>query len=128
MEITEIIKKLKYFQAKIQTAGLITNITGGALESAALQITQRFSRFGPPKPRLDSNHLETSFDLSIDKRPKAEVFASASLQVGFAALTLNAAPFDTMEQVAETVLTHQLSTGTLWEEIRILVCCTRRHD
>jgi len=32
-----------------------------------------------------------------------EVFASKSLQVGFAALTFNAAPFDTLEQAAEIV-------------------------
>jgi Zn-dependent M16 (insulinase) family peptidase len=48
-----------------------------------------------------------------------EVFASPSLQVGFAARTLNAAAFDTNEQVAEMVLTHQLSTGALWENIRM---------
>jgi Zn-dependent M16 (insulinase) family peptidase len=48
-----------------------------------------------------------------------EVFASRSLQVGFAALTFNAAAFDSKEQLAEMVLAHQLSTGALWENIRM---------
>jgi presequence protease len=41
------------------------------------------------------------------------------LQVGFAALALNSAPHDTLEQVVEFVLMHQLSTGALWEDIRM---------
>jgi Zn-dependent M16 (insulinase) family peptidase len=48
-----------------------------------------------------------------------EVFASPSLQVGFAAMTLCAAEYDTLPQTAETVLAHQLSTGALWENIRM---------
>jgi Zn-dependent M16 (insulinase) family peptidase len=47
------------------------------------------------------------------------VFASPSLQIGFAAMTLRAAPFDTPAQTAETVLAHHLSTGALWEDIRM---------
>ena len=111
METGEIVKKLLFIQHKINTAGLIANITGGALDTACREISQRFSAFGAPQPRLPVNENE-SFS-------KAEVFASKSLQVGFAAMTLNAAPFDTVEQIAEMVLTHQLSTGALWEDIRM---------
>jgi Zn-dependent M16 (insulinase) family peptidase len=39
--------------------------------------------------------------------------------VGFAAMSLSAAPYDSPEQMAETVLAHQLSTGALWEDIRM---------
>jgi Zn-dependent M16 (insulinase) family peptidase len=115
METGEIIKKLLYIQEKIKSAGLITNITGGAsgLKIAGAEIAQKFSRFGPPLPRLSQQ------DIIIPSAPAAEVFTSMSLQVGFAALTLNAAPFDTVEQIAEMVLTHQLSTGALWEDIRM---------
>jgi Zn-dependent M16 (insulinase) family peptidase len=49
----------------------------------------------------------------------SEVFASPSLQVGFAAMTLKAAAYDTPAQTAETGLSHQLSTGALWEDIRM---------
>jgi len=107
----EIIKKLQYIREKIVKAGLIVNITGGAIDSAVAETAQRFSRFGAPSPRLPS-------EIS-GKTPTTEVFASRSLQVGFAALTLNAAPYDTLEQTAEIVLSHQLSTGALWEVIRM---------
>ncbi|MCL2196125.1 MAG: insulinase family protein [Treponema sp.] len=113
METAEVIKKLIYIQKKIKSAGLIVNITGCAqgLSIAGGEITKRFSNFGPPVPRLNTGAVENEL--------KAEVFASKSLQVGFAALSLRAAAFDTVEQIAEMVLTHQLSTGALWEDIRM---------
>jgi Zn-dependent M16 (insulinase) family peptidase len=107
----EIIKKLQYIREKIIKAGLIVNVTGNALNAAGAEIAQRFYRFGPPLPRL-------SAEISGNTQTP-EVFASRSLQVGFAALTFNAAPFDTLEQAVEIVLTHQLSTGALWEDIRM---------
>jgi Zn-dependent M16 (insulinase) family peptidase len=48
-----------------------------------------------------------------------EVFSSASLQVGFAALSLPASPFTRKEHAVELVLSHHLSTGAFWEEIRM---------
>jgi Zn-dependent M16 (insulinase) family peptidase len=47
------------------------------------------------------------------------VFASPSLQVGFAALTVPAASYIAREHAAELVLAHQLDTGALWEDIRM---------
>jgi len=110
-DIGEIIKKLQYIREKIIKAGLIVNITGNAINAASTEIAQRFNRFGPPLPRLSA---EIGAETQVP-----EVFASKSLQVGFAALTLNSAPHDTLESVAEYVLTHQLSTGALWEDIRM---------
>jgi Zn-dependent M16 (insulinase) family peptidase len=107
----EIIKKLQYIREKIIKAGLIVNITGSALNAAGAEIGRRFDRFGAPLPRL-------SAEISGNTQTP-EVFASRSLQVGFAALTFNAAPFDTLEQAVEIVLTHQLNTGALWEDIRM---------
>jgi Zn-dependent M16 (insulinase) family peptidase len=106
----EIVKKLQYLREKITTAGLIANITGCALDSACAELAQRFSRFGSPLPRTTVITGETA---------APEVYASTSMQVGFASLSLNAARFDTVEQVAEMILTHQLSTGILWEDIRM---------
>jgi Zn-dependent M16 (insulinase) family peptidase len=48
-----------------------------------------------------------------------EVFASPSLQIGFAALTLAAVPMNSRLHGAELALTHQLSTGPLWDQIRM---------
>jgi len=113
MKTEEIIIKLKYIQEKIKSAGLIVNITGGdqGLKIACAEIAKRFSGFGPPLPRLSAEFDENVY--------KTEVFASKSLQIGFAALSFKSAPFDSVEQIAEMVLTHQLSTGALWEDIRM---------
>jgi len=114
--IDEVIEKLQYIRGKITASGIIVNITANSPDAIGFEIASRFGMFGPPKPRLASN-----FNLDPDSGnwSKAEVFASKSLQIGFAALTLSSAPFDTKEQSAETVLTHQLSTGALWEDIRM---------
>jgi len=111
LDTGEIINKLQYIRDKIIKAGLIVNITGSAINTASTEIAQRFNRFGPPLPRLSA---EIGAETQVP-----EVFASNSLQVGFAALTLNSAPHDTLESIAEYVLTHQLSTGALWEDIRM---------
>jgi Zn-dependent M16 (insulinase) family peptidase len=111
-ETAEIAAMLEHLRKKITDSGLIANITGTALVTAGAEIAQKFSRFGPPVIRREKT-------LSLSSSADVEVFASRSLQVGFAAFTMNAAKFDTKEQLAETVLTHQLSTGVLWENIRM---------
>jgi Zn-dependent M16 (insulinase) family peptidase len=111
METPVIADKLNSLREKIAGAGVIADITGNALDTACSELARRFSRFGIPKQRL-LNNLP-----SVENA--AEVYASASLQVGFAAQTFNAAPYDTREQIAEIVLAHQLSTGALWEDIRM---------
>jgi len=113
MDTGDVISKLQQLREKINSAGLIVNITGTALNTAGAELGQRFGRFGAPVPRLNSG-TDAAFIAS-----KPEIFASQSLQVGFAALAFNAAPFNTIEQIAESVLTHQLSTGALWEDIRM---------
>jgi len=111
MDTDQVIAKMLQIREKINRAGLIVNITGSSNKNACSQIAPRFSRFGAPVPRL-----EVSCNEPLTSK---EVFASQSLQVGFAALSFNAAPFNTVEQIAEGVLTHQLSTGALWEDIRM---------
>jgi len=113
-EIAEIADKMEYLRKKITGSGLIANITGNALDKAGAELAQRFARFGPPV-----NRVEKSREAIPAGSAASEVFASRSLQVGFAAVTFNAAAFDTKEQLAETVLAHQLSTGALWESIRM---------
>jgi len=111
MDTASVAAKLESLRKKITGSGLIVNLTGGSLNDACAQTAQRFSRFGPPVP--SPRRGEGSSGQAV------EVFASPSLQVGFAALSMNAAPFDTTGQIAEMVLTHQLSTGALWEDIRM---------
>jgi len=111
-DIAAVSAKLKYLLEKISGAGLIANMTGLALKAAEEEVSQRFARFGAPKPRPALPRTPAFLE-------KAEVYASASLQIGFAARAANSAAFDTKEQIAETVLAHQLSTGALWEDIRM---------
>jgi Zn-dependent M16 (insulinase) family peptidase len=110
----EISAKLNRLREAIAGSGLIANLTGSAaaLASGGRLFAGQFSRFGPPRERGQSAALPAAI-------PKAEVFASPSLQIGFAGMTLQAAPFDTPAQAAEIILAHQLSTGALWEDIRM---------
>jgi len=117
METAEIAAKMEYLRGKISSAGLIANITGCALDTAGAELAKRFSRFGAPKDRSAAFNEATQ---ELQSSPAvSEIYASPSMQIGFAALSLNAAPFDTKEQLAEMVLAHQLSTGALWEDIRM---------
>jgi len=111
LDIETIIAKLRYLQETIAGAGIIANLTGCALGAAGEELSKRFSRFGPPKPRNPVSETQR------EKTPA--VFASPSLQIGFAAMTLNSAPFDTSAQTAQIILAHLLSTGALWEDIRM---------
>ena len=113
MDIDEVAAKLHSLREKIISGGFVASLAGSAdaLRSGGSLLAQRFSRFGPPRPRT----------AGTPPAPEAvcEVFASPTMQIGFAAMALRAAAFDTVEQVAETVLAHQLSTGALWEDIRM---------
>ena len=125
LDTAEITAKLQALREAIAGGGLIANITGSAsaLKAGAALIAGRFGSFGPPRPR---GPVAARFEspapgpgAGISDRASAEVFASPSLRVGFAARTLRAAPFDTPAQSAEIVLAHRLSTGALWEDIRM---------
>ncbi|MDR2952931.1 MAG: insulinase family protein [Treponema sp.] len=115
-ETPRIIEKLKSLQKKIAGAGLIANLTGSALEAGGKELEKCLKGFTAPIPR---DLKSETFNFEDAAKSAGEVFASPSLQVGFAAITFPAAPYDTPEQIAETVLTHQLSTGALWEDIRM---------
>ena len=113
METAEVVKKLQYLQKKIAGAGLIANLTGLSLDSVCREFADRFSGFGSPAARNSIPALDSS------RKAAVEVFSSPSLQVGFAARTFTSAPFNTKEQIAEAVLAHHLTTGALWEDIRM---------
>jgi len=103
----------------VNAAGLVLNITGSAAAiGQSLAGLGRFQGFGPPRPRHAASDDAAAFRSPGDDGA-VEVHASASLQVGFAALGLKAAPFAGAEQAAELVLAHRLSTGALWEDIRM---------
>jgi Zn-dependent M16 (insulinase) family peptidase len=115
----------------VSRSGIIANLCGSsaALTAALPGLEKRFSGFGAPRPRNPESEHRESFlavsdrdagakDVSAPER-RAAVFSSASLQIGFAAQTLTAAPYGSYQQTAELALAHQLSTGVLWEDIRM---------
>jgi Zn-dependent M16 (insulinase) family peptidase len=115
----EIITKLKNLRETIHAAGLVANITASAaaLQSGGRLLAEHFGRFGAVQPPSAAAPFAAAETRSTE--PRSEVFASPSLQIGFAAMTLAAAPFDTPAQTAEIAAAHQLSTGALWEDIRM---------
>jgi len=122
LDVSEISAKLKAIQAALVGAGVLINLTAGKPDLAAGEIGRLFGPFGPPRPRSpESENLESFSSLSEIKtaQDKAYVFASPSLQVGFAAMSLKASPFGSPHQAAELVFSHLLSTGALWEDIRM---------
>jgi len=120
----EIGNKLKSIQNRLAGAGLLINFTGGAEVNAEREIGRRFGSFGSPKPRNglfleEGNPFRTPEAGAGEISGKGEIFASPSLQVGFAAISLKAVPYGSPLEAAELVLSHQLSTGALWEDIRM---------
>jgi Zn-dependent M16 (insulinase) family peptidase len=129
LDAAEICRKCVAIRDTLAAAGCIASLTGSAAAlKPALAAAGRLG-FGPPRPRNPCSAEAASFALVAEAGPgaapqvpspgKAEVYASSSLQVGFAAASLPAAPYDSSGQTAEIVLAHLLSTGALWEDIRM---------
>jgi Zn-dependent M16 (insulinase) family peptidase len=128
LDTPEISRRLIRIRDTLLSGGLIAGLTGSGEALAALtrDLKTRFGSFGPPRARNSASQgpffasPEPPGEMSAGKTGGGpELYSSPSLQVGFAAVTLQAAPFATREHAAELVLTHQLSTSALWEEIRM---------
>jgi Zn-dependent M16 (insulinase) family peptidase len=131
-----------------KNSGLLVNITGSeaAIEKGMEALAKRFPALGPPRPRnaeltenfrlpgalgLDSGACSAGPSSASDgaaasggaaalgEAAASGVFTSPSLQVGFAALALPGTAYASREQSAEFILSHLLSTGALWEDIRM---------
>ncbi|MDR0623621.1 MAG: insulinase family protein [Treponema sp.] len=125
MDTAEICGKLRSIRDTLAAAGFIVNLTGSAPAlKNSLRCIHRGS-FGPPRPRNPRTAEAENFVPFLGGSPKApppgtaEVYASSSLQIGFAARTFTAAPYDSPGQMPEVVLSHLFSTGALWEDIRM---------
>lgn len=110
-------------------SGMVVNVTGQkeVIEASRSSLQKRLGRFCGPRPVWEGVPFSHSAaDAARDSRtyfptsqPVGEVYQSGALQVGFAALALPASPFASELQAAELVLSHWLSTGILWEDIRM---------
>jgi Zn-dependent M16 (insulinase) family peptidase len=122
MDISEICRKLTGLRDRLRAGGFIAGLTGQGetLEKTLNHLETHWRDMGPPRPPNPAVLERGFFDSSPETGPvMAEVYASPSLQVGFAALALPGAAFPRREHAAEAVLSHQLSTGALWEDIRM---------
>ncbi|MDR1352085.1 MAG: insulinase family protein [Treponema sp.] len=132
----EISRVLTGIRDRLRTAGAIINITASpeTLPAALSLVAGKTGPLGAPKPRLPASLDAAPFLAQQENAPvppprgpaygppvysSAEVFSSPSLQVGFAALSLPGSPFPAREYTAESLLAHHLSTGALWEDIRM---------
>jgi Zn-dependent M16 (insulinase) family peptidase len=109
----------------ISRGGLFASIAGDAAAIAAAQrgIANQFSSLGAPRPRKllpeDTAPFYALASGPANPARKAEVLSSPSLQVGFAATAFPAASLADREAGPEAALAHWLSTGPLWEELRM---------
>jgi Zn-dependent M16 (insulinase) family peptidase len=123
MDTAAIAARLVSIRDALASSGMFLHLTVppetvDAALAASAEAASAFSVFGPPKP---ANRRCADGTVFLDGVPGqgAEVWASPSLQIGFAAASLPAAPYGSREQAAELVLSHELSTGALWESIRM---------
>jgi Zn-dependent M16 (insulinase) family peptidase len=128
MDTAEICRTLSRIRdTLINNGGLLVNLTGNAaaITAARKGIADRFSAFGAPRPRDPRQADGAPFFAMVNGNTNpasgctAEVLSSATLQVGFAAMTLSGASLHTRQAGTESVLAHWLSTGALWEDIRM---------
>ncbi|MDR0657275.1 MAG: insulinase family protein [Treponema sp.] len=131
MDTAELAARLTRIRDTLITgAGLIANLSVSPERmKEALAVTgERFGAFGPPRSRKTGGREALLPYLSVppaessagqEETGEAEVFAAPSLQIGFAATSLSAASCLSHYYAPELVLSHQLSTGALWEHIRM---------
>jgi Zn-dependent M16 (insulinase) family peptidase len=125
LDIDEIKRKLTALREILLTkSGLLVNITGENTAAALAAVKTMFSSFGPPRERNDANRGVECLspfvrDTARDDGKKIEVYASPSLQIGFAAAAFPGLPLTGDSHAAERALCHRLSTGALWEQIRM---------
>jgi Zn-dependent M16 (insulinase) family peptidase len=135
LDIDEIKRKLITIRESLLTkSGLLVNITGENIPAAREAVRDRFAFLGPVQRRGDRAACGEQFYPLFDgalfdgaafarnsgsPEKKVEVFASAFMQTGFAAVSFPALPINAEGYAAEQVFCHRLSTGALWEEIRM---------
>ncbi|MDR2313319.1 MAG: insulinase family protein [Spirochaetaceae bacterium] len=130
MDMEELRDRMIYIRNALLKAGLFLNLTCSAgAAPGAMGALESFGSFGPPGPPNPQCRRKESFFSLFSPDPSspprqgrpvtAEVYASPSLQIGFAAMSLPSAPYGSLEQAAELVFSHELSTGPLWESIRM---------
>jgi Zn-dependent M16 (insulinase) family peptidase len=120
MDIKTVSKKLIAIKDTLQHCGCIISLTSENGEASIERLGKTFGVLGPPRPPLvkDSQFFMKDYKF-VTGNETTEVFSSDSLQVGFAGAAMKGAAYTSREHAAEQVLSHYLSTGALWEKIRM---------
>jgi Zn-dependent M16 (insulinase) family peptidase len=124
MDTGEISQKLTDIRDKIADSGMIINVTCAdeALPSCLRAVEREYASFGAPKPVVSRDSARLFALAGCEngaETGKTEVFASPSLQIGFAGKALASPPYNSRAETAGFLLAHHLSTGELWEKIRM---------
>ncbi|MCL2478364.1 MAG: insulinase family protein [Treponema sp.] len=121
LDPAEIGRRLSAVRDKLVKSGILVNLACGSssVKKNLDSISGNFGQLGAPKPRKNHTMFAGRIVWKDQSPPIPEIFSSASLQIGFAASVLPAALYGPKYQAAQMVLSHLLSTGALWEEIRM---------
>jgi Zn-dependent M16 (insulinase) family peptidase len=127
LDIDEVKRRLVSIRESLfAKSGLLVNITGESIPAALGAVKEKFAAFGPVQKRGENAASIEQFYPLVGGMPPAapsgrriEVFASPSMQTGFAAASFPAVAITAERYAAEQVLCHRLSTGALWEQIRM---------
>ncbi|MDR1094928.1 MAG: insulinase family protein [Spirochaetaceae bacterium] len=130
LSIDEIKQKLiSIRETLLAKSGLLVNITGESIPAALRAVKEKFASFGPVRKReenaVPAGQFYPLFNRFGGAPPvaepggKIEVFSSPSMRTGFTALSFPAAAMTAKRYGAEQLLSHRLSTGALWEQIRM---------
>jgi len=135
LSIEEVAQKLYEVRNELlANSGILINVTaqGEGVKAALHALKDRCGIFSGPRPVQNKLSWVTlphgGRGAVAESGPVARagavsqsgaVYQSGALQVGFAALAVPASPFASKAQGAEIVLSHWLSTGMLWEDIRM---------
>jgi Zn-dependent M16 (insulinase) family peptidase len=99
--------------------GMIVHITGETECENRTVIEKYAASFGSPGIRNSAAYDLRSFLKITGEKRETEIWTSPSLQIGFAAMSFKASSYTDKISVFEQALAHHLSTGPLWETIRM---------
>lgn len=119
--LSALAEQLSALRKRIVASGMIISLTGTA---SALSVTERvLAQYTPgycsplPAEPLPGDRLFSAISRQVGG--SGRVLIESSVQVGFAAAVLPAVRFGDASQGTQTVLAHYLSSGPLWERIRM---------
>lgn len=113
--------RLGGLREKVLASGLLLSLTGTGegIARAEKALAPRTGRYGPPVLAAICTAESLYSVITNGVAGSVRLLVEGALQVGFAASALPAARLGDTDVGSETVLSHYLSSGPLWERIRM---------